>query len=103
VNTDKTTNVKTDVEMKIRNLGNFVIDVLNTNESPYLDIPVRTLSNVEFDKENLKIVMKDKKSRRNFLNIAHTRKFTQTPPLQSFIKNYYKPKKQHRSGICFIC
>ncbi len=66
------------LEMKIRNLGNFVIDVLNTNESPYFDIPIRTLGNVEFDKENLKIVMKDKKSRRNFLNIAHTRKFTQT-------------------------
>lgn len=71
-------NPSSDIEMKIRNLGSLVIDTLNANQSPYLDIPMRTLSNVEFDKENLKIVMKDKKSRRNFLNIAHTRKFTQT-------------------------
>lgn len=70
--------MRSDVEMKIRNLGDYVFDVLNANESPYLDVPTRSLGNVKFDKENLKIIMKDKKSRRNFLNIAHTRKFTQT-------------------------
>jgi len=69
---------KANLEMKIRNFGKFVIDTLNTNQPPYFDIPVRTLSNTIFDQKNLRIIMKEKKSRRNFLNINHTRKFTQT-------------------------
>jgi len=67
-----------EVIIKIRNLGNSILEMIDSNNPPYLDILTRTVNNIEFDKENLNIMIKDKKTRRNFLNIAHTRKFTQT-------------------------
>jgi len=67
-----------EVELKIRNLGNEIMNLLNEERAPYFSIPMRNLSNVEFDNDKEKIMIKDKILKRNFLNVAHTRKFTQT-------------------------
>lgn len=69
---------KIEVKSKLENIGKDVVDELNKNEAPHFDIPARILSNVRFDAVNKKIVMGEKTSQRNFMNIAHTRKFTQT-------------------------
>lgn len=67
-----------EVELKIRNLGNEILTCINEGRSPSFSILVRDLSNVEFDNDEGKIKIKDKYLNRNFLNVAHTRKFTQT-------------------------
>ncbi|MFN3527809.1 MAG: DNA topoisomerase IV subunit A [Candidatus Altarchaeaceae archaeon] len=67
-----------EIELKIRNLGNEILDYLNNGESPYFSILARNLDNVEFDNDVKKIKIKDKILKRSFLNVAHTRRFTQT-------------------------
>ncbi|MEE9323346.1 MAG: DNA topoisomerase IV subunit A [Candidatus Aenigmarchaeota archaeon] len=47
-------------------------------ESPKIELPVRSLSNVYFDEKNGLIQMGDKTSQRHYLNVAHTKKFMQT-------------------------
>lgn len=75
----------TDVKAKLENFGNEIIGDLDRNEAPELDIPTRALSNVRFDALNKKIVMGEKTSKRNFMNLAHTRKFTQTLSVASTV------------------
>ncbi|MCU0722364.1 MAG: DNA topoisomerase IV subunit A, partial [Planctomycetes bacterium] len=47
-------------------------------KNPWLDIPVRSLSNVKFDEKKSIIELGREKQRRTLCNVAHARKFMQT-------------------------
>ncbi|MBI4146591.1 DNA topoisomerase IV subunit A [Candidatus Woesearchaeota archaeon] len=52
-------------------------DVL-ANKPPILDVPIRALSNVNFNKKSETLELGNKTSERNFFNVAHAKKFLQT-------------------------
>ncbi len=72
---------------KLESLGKSIVEQINSGKGPYIEIPVRSLSNIEFDEENMRLKLGEKKAKRSFLNVAHTRKFMQTLLVASFAKD----------------
>ncbi len=67
-----------DVIKKLEGLGENVLKQINAGDGPQVQLPVRSLGNIYFDNKSKTIKLGDKTSERQFLNIAHTRKFMQT-------------------------
>ena len=67
-----------EVIKKIENLGNDIFTQIKAGQNPAMDIPIRSISNVEYDREKRMLILKDAKSKRYFAHIAHARKFMQT-------------------------
>src|SRR3989344_4489042 len=67
-----------EVIKKLENIGEALLTQIEKNQNPTYEVPVRTLGNIFFDKKTGTIKLGDKKSERQFLNIAHSRKFMQT-------------------------
>ncbi|MEM4347520.1 MAG: DNA topoisomerase IV subunit A [Candidatus Altiarchaeota archaeon] len=62
----------------ILNLAKDIRENIEKHESPKMHVPVRSFSNVHFNKEKNILELGDKKSVRSFLNVAHSKKFMQT-------------------------
>jgi len=75
---------------ELEKLGKDTLTMINKKEQPYIELPVRSLSNIFFDEKSKTIKMGDKTSKRQFLNTAHTRKYTQTIAIASEIKKIIK-------------
>lgn len=75
-----------EVIKKLENLGENVLKQINAGEGPQVQLPVRSLGNIYFDNKSKTIKLGDKTSERQFLNIAHTRKFMQTMLVANEIK-----------------
>lgn len=71
---------------KLKEEGAELLKQIEKKQDPKIELPVRTLSNIYFDQKSKTIKLGDKTSYRNFLNIAHTRKFMQTVLVASEIK-----------------
>jgi len=71
---------------KLKEVGKEIYRQISSGESPAYELPVRTLNNIYFDKKSFTIKLGDKTSQRQFLNVAHTRKFMQTMLVASEIK-----------------
>src|SRR3989344_2479056 len=80
------TNKDEAVIKKLGEMGEQILKQIDKGEQPSVDLPVRALSNIYFDKKSRTIKLGDKTSVRQFLNIAHTRKFMQTVLVASEIK-----------------
>ncbi len=81
-------NVKTELE----NLGEHVLTQIEKKENPNIDIPIRALSNVVFDKKSGQITLGDKTAKRYFFNVAHAKKFMQTIMVAGFCKSLLDEK-----------
>ncbi len=84
--------VKTE-EKALKELDKFaenLLEQLNKKEAPSFQIPSRTRSNVEFDKEKEIIDITGKKSTRSFINASHVRKFMQTLLVAKAAEEYIK-------------
>jgi DNA topoisomerase VI subunit A len=68
------------------NLGKEISTQIDKGKNPSYELPVRTLNNVYFDQKTKTIKLGDKKSTRQFINVAHARKFMQTMLVASEIK-----------------
>src|SRR3989339_1776316 len=75
-----------EVKQKLENVGKELLKQIEKGENPTYELPVRTLNNVFFDKKTGTIKLGDKKSERQFLNIAHSKKFMQTLLVASEIR-----------------
>lgn len=75
-----------EVIARLTNMGINIANQIERGQAPSYELPVRTLSNVYFDEESKTIKLGDKVSKRQFMNIAHTRKFMQTILVASEIK-----------------
>ncbi|HIH09728.1 MAG TPA: DNA topoisomerase IV subunit A [Candidatus Diapherotrites archaeon] len=75
-----------EVVKRLDGIGETLLRQIEKSESPTYQVPVRTLNNIFFDKKSGTIKLGDKVSDRNFLNIAHSRKFMQTLLVASEIK-----------------
>ncbi|MFH0859623.1 MAG: DNA topoisomerase IV subunit A [Candidatus Altiarchaeota archaeon] len=67
-----------DVIKVIDGLGEELETNIMGGKEPKMQVPVRGLSNVKFDKANNILRLGSKKSTRNFLNVAHAKKFMQS-------------------------
>jgi DNA topoisomerase-6 subunit A len=62
----------------IEDLGKDLAKDVLSNKQPVMDVPIRALSNVSYDKKTQTLQLGSKKSERNFFNVAHSKKFLQT-------------------------
>ena len=74
------------VDKELEKLGNNIIDEVNKKVNPSIDIPIRALSNIIYDKKSGQLELGDKISKRYFFNVAHAKKFMQTLMVASFTK-----------------
>jgi DNA topoisomerase-6 subunit A len=72
-----------DTTARINEFAHAVATMAACGEDPYLDIPSRTLSNVNFSKSSGLIEMGDSTQRRNFFNLSQAKKFMQTTLIAS--------------------
>jgi len=72
---------------KLENLGKEIIQQIEKKENPNIEIPIRALSNVIFDKKVGQLTLGDKTSKRYYFNVAHAKKFMQTLLVASFSKS----------------
>ncbi len=75
---------------QLEKLGKETLEMINKRKEPFVELPIRSLSNTFFDEQSKTIKMGNKTSKRNFLNTAHTRKYTQTIAIASEIKKIIK-------------
>jgi DNA topoisomerase-6 subunit A len=64
-----------------------IVGQIKEEKKPRMKIPVRSLSNVEWDKDKKVLSLGNKKSSRFFFNVGHARKFMQTLLVASFCKD----------------
>ncbi|MEM5766213.1 MAG: DNA topoisomerase IV subunit A [Candidatus Aenigmatarchaeota archaeon] len=69
---------KDEVKKSLKNIGEKILDDIKNGRNPSLNVPIRTLSNVNFDEQTKMLVLGDATAKRYFFNIAHVRKFVQT-------------------------
>jgi DNA topoisomerase-6 subunit A len=69
---------KGSVEDRLIGLADHVIESAKKKKDPEFQIPVRALSNVEFNEKKRLIMMKDATTGRSFFNLGMARKFMQT-------------------------
>src|SRR3989344_3771724 len=81
-----------EVIKKLENIGEVLLKQIEKSESPSYEVPVRNLNNIFFDKKTGTIKLGDKMSERQFLNIAHSRKFMQTVLVAAEIKKVIESK-----------
>lgn len=75
-----------DVRKELKQLGNKVLNEIEKKENPNIEIPIRALSNIIFNKQNKHLMLGDKFAKRYFFNVAHSKKFMQTLMVGSFCK-----------------
>lgn len=68
---------KNEVIKKIEEIAKDIKKKIESGQNPYLEIPVRRLSNISFDEDVGRITLGASTMKRYFFNLAHIRKFTQ--------------------------
>lgn len=76
-----------DAKKELVKLGYSIIEDINKGKNPHIELSVRGLSNVVYDKESKTIGLGDKTAQRFFFNVAHSKKFLQTIEIASITKN----------------
>ncbi|MBI5061474.1 MAG: DNA topoisomerase IV subunit A [Candidatus Aenigmarchaeota archaeon] len=87
-----TANIDKETIDKIRKMGLKVIDEIEKRKNPNIEIPIRALSNIIYDKKTGQLMLGDKTAKRWFFNVAHSRKFMQTLMVMSFTKQLIDEK-----------
>src|SRR3989344_4066153 len=77
----------------LESLGNEVVKQINKGKNPEIPVPIRALSNVEFDEKTKTVKLGNKIAARYFFNVAHAKKFLQTLEVASISKNLLKEEK----------
>ena len=79
-----------DVDKKLKDLADKIIKDIEKKENPNIEIPIRALSNIIYNKTTRQLTLGNKKSKRYFFNVAHAKKFMQTLMVGSFCKALLK-------------
>lgn len=69
------------------NVGKKIISETYKGKNPSITFPLRSLSNISFDKEKGTLVLGNKTGTRSFFDMGHTRKFLQTIEVAKVSKN----------------
>jgi DNA topoisomerase-6 subunit A len=79
--------LRSETSKKLKELGDEISNQIDNSKKPFMKIPVRSLSNIIWDEKTKLLELGDKKSRRNFFNVGHARKFMQSLLIASFCKD----------------
>ncbi len=69
---------KSEPKKKLESVGKKIVKDIESSQNPVLDVPIRALSNIIYDREKNFLRLGDKSAKRFFFNVAHVRKFVQT-------------------------
>src|SRR3989338_7411842 len=69
---------KNSAKQALQGLGKKLVADIEKGKNPSIDVTVRTLSNVSFDKKTKKLLLGEKTATREFFNVGHIKKFVQT-------------------------
>ncbi len=75
------------IDKELMGLGKKVVADIDKKENPNIEIPIRALSNVIFDKKSGQLMLGNKTAKRYFFNVAHSKKFMQTMMVAAFSKS----------------
>jgi DNA topoisomerase-6 subunit A len=73
-----------DASGKILKMAEQMVKYAHSGTDPYLEIPIRSLTNVSFDPKRRIIEMGDAKQKRNFFNLGQAKKFMQSMLIAKF-------------------
>ncbi len=94
----------TDAGDKIERLALEVVNLSQKNRDPFLDIPVRALSNVRFNPRSRVIEMGSNRQRRNFFNYGQAKRFMQSLLVASKCKDLIaQGKSASIRQIYYLC
>jgi len=74
-------------------LGKKLFAEIDKGKNPTIELPVRSLSNVSFDRKNKTLILGNKTAERSFFNVAHAKKFLQTLEVASIAKDLIHEEK----------
>jgi len=80
------------VSPKLAKMGDRLVAEIEKKQNPSIDIPIRALSNIIYDRKTGTLVLGDKSAKRYFFNAAHARKFMQTMMVSAFCKSLIDAK-----------
>lgn len=69
---------KAHIIKNLENLGKKLVNQIERKENPYLEVPIRALSNIKYDPNTKTLTLGDAIAKRYFFNLAHIKKFVQT-------------------------
>ncbi len=82
-----------DTPTRINDFAHSIAQLAASGEDPFLDIPSRTLSNVNFSEKSGLIEMGDATQRRSFFNLGQAKKFMQTTLIASGCSELLRQEK----------
>src|SRR3989344_4349531 len=74
-------------------LGKKLFADIDKGKNPSIEMAVRSLSNVSFDRKNKTLILGNKTAERSFFNVAHAKKFLQTLEVASIAKDLIHEEK----------
>src|SRR3989344_1793849 len=78
---------------KLDSFGERLVDFVNKKKNPKIDLPVRSLNNVVWDKKTGTLRLGSKMAERFFFNVGHAKKFLQTTEVAAVSKELLKEGK----------
>jgi len=91
--TRSTTETPEAIAQRIEEMAGNIAKEINSNQDPTFSTQQRGRNNVEFDEDKGLLMLGDKVTSRNFLNIGHAKKFMQTMMVSAKTHNYLKQNK----------
>ncbi len=76
----------TESKKRLVDFGKALVKQAEKGENPAMDVPIRTLSNVNYSQKTGMLSLGTKSSKRFFFNVAHVRKFVQTAEVAALAK-----------------
>jgi DNA topoisomerase-6 subunit A len=80
-------------EEELNNLGNVIVSQINKGKNPEINLVLRNLSNIVYDKKSRTLQLGDKQVNRSFFNVSHAKKFLQTIEVAAISKNLMQEGK----------
>ncbi len=69
---------KNEAKEALEDMGKKLVEDIEKGKNPSVDVTVRTLSNINFDKKTKMLSLGEKSSKREFFNLGQVKKFVQT-------------------------
>lgn len=84
---------KEQIKESLVNLGKDLVSQINKKKNPSVDVPIRALSNVIFNKSSRILELGKRIAKRYFFHLAHAKKFLQTLEIASICKTLLESGK----------